>query len=112
VLVIAAMALGACAPAATSAPTSAPTQPPAATQPSAATQPPAATGSCPLQVESGAKISFSGWGDASEQQVYKDSITRFNAVCPGVSVDYIPIPDKFQDKMKAQMAGGTAPDVF
>ncbi|MGE5222096.1 MAG: ABC transporter substrate-binding protein [Omnitrophica WOR_2 bacterium] len=70
------------------------------------------TVTCPLQVESGAHISFSGWGDPSEQKVYRDSIARFLAVCPGVSVDYIPIPSNFQDKMKAQMAGGTAPDVF
>jgi multiple sugar transport system substrate-binding protein len=29
-----------------------------------------------------------------------------------VTVEYQPVPDKFQDKLKAQMAGGTAPDVF
>jgi multiple sugar transport system substrate-binding protein len=63
-------------------------------------------------VESGASVVFSGWGDTTEQKIYRDSIDRFKAVCPGVNVDYTPIPDKFQDKMKAQMAGGTAPDVF
>lgn len=130
-LVIVSMALVACAPASTPVPTTAPTQPlapttpptqpPVATQPLAATKspatvapttaPPAASG-CPLAVESGAKISFSGWGDVTEQQIYKDSITRFNAVCPGVAVDYIPIPDLFQDKLKAQMAAGTAPDLL
>lgn len=68
--------------------------------------------SCPLTVESGAKITFSGWGDATEQKIYRDSIDRFTAVCTGVSVDYVPIPTNFQDKMKAEMAGGTAPDVF
>jgi len=71
-----------------------------------------ATGSCPLQVEEGASIVFSGWGDETEQKIYRDSIERFKSVCPGVTVDYQPIPDKFQDKLKAQMAGGTAPDVF
>ena len=76
----------------------------------AATQ--AATGACPLEVEEGATITFSGWGDETEQNIYRDSIERFNAVCPGVTVDYQPVPDKFQDKLKAQMAGGTAPDVF
>jgi multiple sugar transport system substrate-binding protein len=63
-------------------------------------------------VEQGAKITYSGWGDESEQKIYRDSITRFQSLCPGVTVDYQPIPDKFQDKLKAQMAGGTAPDVF
>ena len=66
----------------------------------------------PLKVEDGATITFSGWGDETEQKIYRDSIDRFKAVCPGVTVTYNPVPDKFQDKMKAQMAGGTAPDVF
>lgn len=69
-------------------------------------------GPCPLQVEANATIVFSGWGDQSEQQVYTDLITRFNSVCPGVTVTYNPIPSDFQTKLKAQMAGGTAPDVF
>jgi multiple sugar transport system substrate-binding protein len=109
--------------------------PPPATQPPAATEMPAteapatettateapateapttggATGACPLQVEDGASIVFSGWGDETEQKIYRDSIERFKSVCSGVTVDYQPIPDKFQDKLKAQMAGGTAPDVF
>jgi multiple sugar transport system substrate-binding protein len=98
--------------AATESPTGAATEAPATetTATEAATQ--AAAGGCPLQVEDGAKITFSGWGDETEQKVYRDSIDRFTALCPGVTVDYQPIPDKFQDKMKAQMAGGTAPDVF
>jgi len=111
-------------PPAAVATTSAPamTEAPAATMAPAATEAPAATsapteamqasGGCPLQVEDGAKITFSGWGDETEQKIYRDSIARFNAVCPNVSVDYVPVPDQFQDKMKAQMAAGTAPDVF
>src|SRR5574338_911891 len=111
------MVLAACAPAATAttAPaTSAPaTEAPATEAPAetgAATEAPA--GSCPLPAEDGADITFSGWGDETEQQIYRDSIDRFSAICPGVTVNYQPIPDKFQDKLKAQMAGGTAPDVF
>ncbi len=65
-----------------------------------------------MKVEDGASIVFSGWGDASEQQVYHDSIARFQLVYPGVKVDYQPIPADFQTKLKAAMAGGTAPDVF
>ena len=57
-------------------------------------------------------ITFSGWGDESEQKVYRDSIERFKSVCPGVTVNYTPVPSDFQTKMKAQMAGGSAPDVF
>jgi multiple sugar transport system substrate-binding protein len=67
---------------------------------------------CPLDVEENATITFSGWGDEAEQQIYKDTIERFKSVCPGVTVNYTPIPSDFQTKLKAQMAGGTAPDVF
>ncbi|MGC9357383.1 MAG: ABC transporter substrate-binding protein [Anaerolineae bacterium] len=69
-------------------------------------------GDCPLAVEEGASITFSGWGDETEQQIYRDSIDRFKEICPDVEVNYEPIPADFQTKLKAQMAGGTAPDVF
>jgi multiple sugar transport system substrate-binding protein len=65
-----------------------------------------------IQVEPNASIVFSGWGDETEQKIYKDSIERFNKVYPDVKVDYQPIPSDFQTKLKAAMAGGTAPDVF
>lgn len=128
VLTAAVMLLSACAgPAATTTPAAGTAEQPttAAEQPTATEQLPStgetqavtpttetAVSGCPLQVEDGAKITFSGWGDETEQKIYRDSITRFSQVCPGVTVDYIPIPDQFQDKLKAQMAGGTAPDVF
>ncbi len=65
-----------------------------------------------IEVEPGATIVFSGWGDETEQQIYRDSIVRFNEVYPDVTVDYQPIPADFQTKLKASMAGGTAPDAF
>jgi multiple sugar transport system substrate-binding protein len=77
-----------------------------------ATEAPVAEGNCPMEVEEGATITFSGWGDETEQQVYRDSIARFNEICPTVTVNYEPIPAEFQTKLKAAMAGGTAPDVF
>lgn len=67
---------------------------------------------CFIEVEEDAVIVFSGWGDETEQQIYRDSIERFNEVCPAVTVDYQPIPADFQVKLTAAMAGGTAPDVF
>ncbi len=67
---------------------------------------------CFTEVEEDALIVFSGWGDETEQQIYRDSITRFNEICPAVTVDYQPIPADFQVKLKASMAGGTAPDAF
>src|SRR6185503_17683131 len=109
-LSIAVMLLAACAPSTTQAPATQPpaTQAPATEMPAteapatateAATEAPAtqapggATAGCPLQVEEGATITFSGWGDETEQKIYRDSIDRFQAVCPGVTVDYQPIPD-------------------
>ena len=91
-------------------PTEAPKPEP--TEVEATEAPPVSEGECPLAVEEGATITFSGWGDETEQQIYRDSIARFEAVCPGVTVNFEPIPADFQTKLKAQMAGGTAPDVF
>lgn len=82
---------------------------PAAEEPAAEEE---AMADCFMPVEEGATITFSGWGDETEQQVYRDSITRFAEVCPAVTVNYEPIPAEFQTKLKAAMAGGTAPDVF
>ncbi|MEO8355747.1 MAG: sugar ABC transporter substrate-binding protein, partial [Chloroflexota bacterium] len=113
VLLIVAFAISACGPAATEAPaaTEMPaTDAPAATEPSAATEVPAVEGV--IEVEEGASIVFSGWGDETEQQIYRDSIERFNALYPDVTVDFQPIPADFETKVKAAMAGGTAPDVL
>src|SRR5262245_2711505 len=128
-LCIATLLLAACAPAAAPAttapaPTQAQEQPTTAPQPTeaqAATTAPEPTKAAEattapmagtIPVEDGATIVFSGWGDETEQKVYKDSIDRFNKLYPNVKVDYQPIPTNFQDKLKAAMAGGTAPDAF
>jgi multiple sugar transport system substrate-binding protein len=126
ILLITAFALSACAPATEAPATEAPaatempaTEAPATEMPATeapATEAPAATEApgttSVIEVEEGATIVFSGWGDETEQQIYRDSIERFNALYPGVTVDYQPIPADFQTKLKAAMAGGTAPDVF
>jgi multiple sugar transport system substrate-binding protein len=107
-LIAASMILAACAtPAATTTPM--PDQPtqPAAVEPTQVVMPGGAS-----EVEDGATIVFSGWGDETEQKVYRDSIARFNALYPNVTVDFQPIPADFQTKMKAAMAGGNAADVF
>jgi multiple sugar transport system substrate-binding protein len=128
ILLIVAFALSACGSAETQAPaTDAPpatempaTEMPATEMPATempATEAPGATeapaaGASVIDVEEGATIVFSGWGDDTEQQIYRDSIERFNALYPDVTVDYQPIPADFQTKVKASMAGGTAPDVL
>ncbi|MGQ9839099.1 MAG: ABC transporter substrate-binding protein [Anaerolineae bacterium] len=107
-----ALIASACAPRATPTPTPTPV-----VQPTKAPEAPAAAPAAPyslkaFEVEPGAKIIFSGWGDETEQKIYRDSIARFNKIYPGVTVDFQPIPADFQTKLKAMMAGGTAPDVF
>ena len=79
---------------------------------SGAIEAPAAAAEKTIEVEKGAKIVFSGWGDETEQKIYRDSIARFNKVYPGVTVDYQPIPADFQTKLKAQMAAAPPPDVL
>jgi len=65
-----------------------------------------------IQVEDGATLRVSGWGDESEQKVNQDSFARFNKIFPNVKINYEPQPKDFQTKMKADVAGGTEPDVF
>src|SRR5688572_18592443 len=74
----------------TEAPTEAMTEAPTEAATEAATEAPGAGAAftCPSNVEEGASIVFSGWGDETEQQIYRDSIERFSTVCPGVTVDY------------------------
>jgi len=95
--------LAGCAPAATPTPT--PTEVPAlpGEEPTSFTK---------FAVEDGATIVFSGWGGETEQQVFIDSIARFNVIYPNVTVDFQPIPADFQTTVISRMAGGTAPDVF
>ncbi len=102
-LIVSSLLLAACGGATTAAPTTVP----ATTAPAATPLPKGV-----IATEPGASIVFSGWGDETEQKIYRDSITRFNKVYPDVKVDYQPIPSDFQTKLKAAMAGGTAPDVF
>ncbi len=63
-------------------------------------------------VEAGATLRVSGWGNTSEQKVSRDMLCRFAQVYPNVKVTYEPIPDDYQTKIKTQISGGTEADVF
>jgi multiple sugar transport system substrate-binding protein len=63
-------------------------------------------------IESGATLRVSSWGDTSEQQVNRDALARFQQVYPDVKINYEPQPDNYQTKLKAQISGGSQPDVF
>ncbi|RME83804.1 MAG: hypothetical protein D6775_07200, partial [Caldilineae bacterium] len=85
-LVVLALLLTACAGGATPQPTQAPapTEAPAA----APAEEVAMYGDLRvIDVEPGATIVFSGWGDETEQKIYRDSIERFKKFYPDVTVD-------------------------
>lgn len=65
-----------------------------------------------LEPEEGAVLTVSGWGGEDEQQIVLDSIDRFNEVFPDIEVNFEPVPSDYQTVMKANMAAGTAADVF
>jgi multiple sugar transport system substrate-binding protein len=64
------------------------------------------------EVEPGATLRVSSWGDTSEQGVNRDALARFNQVYPDVKITYEPQPSDYQTKLLAQITGGSAPDVF
>jgi multiple sugar transport system substrate-binding protein len=131
------MVLSACGqPAAAPTPTTAPAAEATPTQPALTEQPtntpaaeatptealaaqtPAATGEFDptkvqkIEVEQGAVLRVSGWGNPSEQKVTQDMLNRFTQVYPNVQIKYEPIPEDYQTKLKTQISGGTEPDVF
>jgi multiple sugar transport system substrate-binding protein len=65
-----------------------------------------------IEIESGATLRVSGWGNPSEQQVTRDMLDRFTKVYPDVKINYEPIPDDYTTKLKTQISGGSEPDVF
>lgn len=78
---------------------------------------PAAPGEAPaadgmMQVEDGAVLRVTSWGDASEQQINAESFARFQEMYPNVRIEYQPQPADYQTKMRADAAGGTMADVF
>ncbi|MEO8286137.1 MAG: sugar ABC transporter substrate-binding protein [Chloroflexota bacterium] len=63
-------------------------------------------------VEPGARLSVSSWGDASEQQVVRDALARFNQIYPDIKITYEPVPSDYGTKLLTQVSSGTQPDVF
>ncbi len=112
ILLVASMVLAACAQATpTTAPTTPPTQAPA-TQPPP-TQPPATE--VPTVVPTPAlsgTVRVGSWDSADALAPFNDSIKSFEAAYPGVKVQLEDVPQNYGDKLLAEFASGTAPDVF
>ena len=105
-LVIGGMALAACQPAAPAA-----TEAPAATQAPANTQAPAATEVPTIPALSGT-VRVGSWDAADGLVPLNDAIKSFEAAYPGVKVQLERVPQGYGDKLLAEFASGTAPDVF
>lgn len=57
-------------------------------------------------------ITFMGWGDESERQIYQDVIDSFMEENPGVTVEYYYTPSDYYTKLTTMISAGTTPDVF
>lgn len=64
------------------------------------------------EIEAGATLRVSSWGDTSEQGVNNAALDRFKQVYPDVKITYEPVPTDYQTKLLAQISGGSQPDVF
>lgn len=64
------------------------------------------------EIEPGATLRVSSWGDTSEQGVNNAALARFKQVYPDVKVTYEPQPSDYETKLLAQISGGSQPDVF
>ena len=66
-----------------------------------------------MEVEDGATLRISGWSSTpAELEIVRQQLDRFSQVYPDVTVNYEPQPDQYDAKLKAQISGGTEPDVF
>ena len=123
VLVVIAMLMSACAPAATPAPAPAPTQPPAAapTQPPAAapTQPPAPQPTeAPKATEApaAAPVTIEWWHITTidpGKSLWQDMANEYMAAHPNVKINITILENEaFKTKLTSVMQGGTPPDIF
>jgi multiple sugar transport system substrate-binding protein len=94
-----------------------PTKPAAAAPAAATTAPAAAPTSAPAAAAPAAsgqtvKLTKMAWGSALEKQNIEDGLRTFEKQTPGVTVEYIHVPQDYDAKLQTMLAGGTAPDVF
>lgn len=110
-LLVAGMALAACQSATPTA-TEAPTQSPAATE----TMVPAPT-EVPTEAPTATPalsgiVRVGSWDSADALTPFNNAIQSFEAAYPGVTIQLEDVPQGYGDKLLAEFASGTAPDVF
>lgn len=59
-------------------------------------------------------LRLSGWtsGSGAEADILNALLADFKAKNPNIDVKYEPVPDKFREKIQADFAAGSEPDVF
>jgi multiple sugar transport system substrate-binding protein len=84
--------------------------PPVAQQPAAGTAGEAAQGAAPAPEQ--VTISFSGWGQAEEEEGIRDALKVFEEQNPDIKMEFVHIPDPgaYNDKVLSMVAAGTPPD--
>lgn len=55
-------------------------------------------------------ITFTGWGGAEEDEGVRAAVKHFQDTTPGITVNWIQIPDNYAEKILAMIAAGTPPD--
>lgn len=65
-----------------------------------------------LQVEDGATLNVTSWGDAAELEINNAAIERFKEVFPNVTINYTPRPEQYQTSVQGDFAAGLGPDVL
>ena len=96
-VLVASMILTACGTAAT------PTAAPATAAPATA---------APAKPALSGTVRVGSWDSADALQPFNDAIASFEAAYPGVKIQLEDVPQNYGDKLLAEFASGTAPDVF
>lgn len=57
-------------------------------------------------------LTFTAWGGESHWRVYERLAEAFNEKYDHISIEFIPTPDAYVDKMKANILANTGPDIY
>src|SRR5690554_4919466 len=65
-----------------------------------------------LAAEEKVHLVFTAWGGESHWRVYERLAQAFNEKYDHISIEFIPTPDAYVDKMKTNILAGTGPDIY
>jgi multiple sugar transport system substrate-binding protein len=70
------------------------------------------TGEVTKKSEGITELSFMGWGNEQERELYSKMLKKFEEKNPEYKVNYIYVPKDYDTKLKTMITGNTVPDVF